>query len=136
MACRDQWRGLAVCRKRDLIAVRVERRLCLGCGVAVAGLGGLQQRDCGVDVALQQGSQLVARLAPVERLHGIADLRLVVQQSVHGELGIGKVADEVHDRALGPRPMGLPQRAHRVMQRERLRRDRPVLTARRARVRQ
>jgi hypothetical protein len=70
----------------DPIAVREERRLCLRCGVAVAGLGRFEHRDSGIDVALEQGGQPATSLAPVEGLHGVADIGLVAEQPLDGEL--------------------------------------------------
>jgi hypothetical protein len=86
----------------------------------IAGLGRRHQIGRGQNVAPQQLGQLRPRLLPVVRLHGVADVGLVLQQPPRRRPGVRQTSHRTHD--VQPRPLDvvLPQLPHGLANRHRV----------------
>jgi len=113
---------------RDVVGVRQPARLRVGQLRLVAGLGGRDDVGRDQDVLAQELRHLVTRRLAVERLHGVADVVLVLEQPRDGGLGVGRAAFEADDREPRPGDVVLPQLAHVDAERDGLLRQRRRVT--------
>jgi hypothetical protein len=107
----------------DVVGVRVPACDGFVHGLLVSGLGGAQDVPRDQDVVREKLGQPIAGGLPVERLDRVADVDLVLQQSVECGLRRRRAGRELDDEHPRPRDVVLPQLSHRVVERELLGRD-------------
>ncbi len=98
--------------RRDVVRVAPPARLRVGELGLVAGLGGRDHVGSDQDVLAQLGGQLVPGRLAVERLDGVADVRLVLQQAADGRRRVRRAARQADDREARPGDVVLPEHAH------------------------